>query len=100
MANGKSDPNILRAKGIRKSFQMGDSTIGVLKGVDLTIRRGEFIAIEGRSGSGKSTLLHILAGLDAANEGAVEFEGEDLAAMAIAAEKRFRRLRRMKIFAA
>src|SRR4051812_32346468 len=66
---------ILRATGLRKSFRMGDSVIEVLKDVDLAIRPGEFVAIEGRSGSGKSTLLHILGALDVGNGGSVEFEG-------------------------
>ena len=68
---------ILRANGIRRVFVMGDSTIEVLKGVDMAIRRGEFVAIEGRSGSGKSTLMHILGALDAPSAGSVEFDGTD-----------------------
>ena len=67
---------ILRAQGLRRLFRMGDSSVEVLKGVDMAIRRGEFIAIEGRSGSGKSTLLHILGALDAPDAGEVEFEGK------------------------
>ena len=67
---------ILRASRLRKSFRMGDSVIEVLKDVDLEIRSGEFVAIEGRSGSGKSTLLHVLGALDVGDEGAVTFEGE------------------------
>ena len=67
---------ILRAQNIRRVFKMGDSSVEVLKGVDMTIRRGEFIAIEGRSGSGKSTLLHILGALDVPDQGTVEFEGK------------------------
>jgi lipoprotein-releasing system ATP-binding protein len=81
---------ILRATGIRRTFRMGDSLVEVLKGVDLTVRRGEFIAIEGRSGSGKSTLLHVLAGLDAPDAGGVDFDGRDIAALAIKAD-RYRR---------
>ena len=68
---------ILRATGIHRVFKMGDSSIAVLKGVDMSIRRGEFVAIEGRSGSGKSTLMHILGALDAPDSGNVEFDGED-----------------------
>jgi ABC-type lipoprotein export system ATPase subunit len=68
---------ILRAKGINKSFRMGDSTVVVLKSADISIREGEFVAIEGRSGSGKSTLLHILGGLDSIDAGNVDFEGID-----------------------
>jgi len=72
----KTSELILRATGLRRVFKMGDSSVEVLKGVDMAIRRGEFIAIEGRSGSGKSTLLHILGALDAPDSGTVEFEGQ------------------------
>src|ERR1700683_3477575 len=71
-------PTILRAAGIRKTFRSGDSKLNVLKSVDLTVRTGEFIAIEGRSGSGKSTLLHILGALDSADSGTVEFQGKNI----------------------
>jgi lipoprotein-releasing system ATP-binding protein len=60
---------------------MGDSVIDVLKQCDLAVRRGEFIAIEGRSGSGKSTLLHILGALDEPNGGAIDYDGRDIAKM-------------------
>jgi lipoprotein-releasing system ATP-binding protein len=60
-------------------FQMGDSLVTVLRNVDLTLREGEFVAIEGRSGSGKSTLLHILGALDGVDGGTVEFRGEQYA---------------------
>src|SRR5262245_6263570 len=69
---------ILRAAGLRKSFVMGESRIEVLKGVDLSVRQGEFVAIEGRSGSGKSTLLHIMGALDEADSGVIEYAGRDL----------------------
>src|SRR3954470_11198338 len=68
---------ILRAHGLRKTFRMGDSTVEVLKRVDLALSAGEFVAIEGRSGSGKSTLMHILGALDAPDDGKVEFEGTE-----------------------
>jgi lipoprotein-releasing system ATP-binding protein len=68
---------IIHAQGIFKTFRMGDSAVQVLRGVDLSVREGEFLAIEGRSGSGKSTLLHILGGLDSTDGGKVEFEGVD-----------------------
>ena len=70
---------ILSAHKVAKSFRMGDSTIEVLKGVDLAVTAGEFIAIEGRSGSGKSTLLHILGALDTSDSGSIEYAGEDIA---------------------
>jgi ABC-type lipoprotein export system ATPase subunit len=67
---------LLRARGVRRSFQMGESVIQILKGVDFDLRAGEFVAVEGRSGSGKSTLLHILGGLDGMDGGTLEFAGE------------------------
>jgi len=82
---------ILRATGIKKTFKMGDHEIGVLKHVDLTVQHGEFVAIEGKSGSGKSTLLHILSGLDAPNSGSVEYNGADIAALAMSASTLYRK---------
>ncbi len=81
---------ILRAKNIHRVFRMGDSAVQVLKGVDLTLRRGEFVAIEGRSGSGKSTLMHIMGALDESDDGSVEFEGQDLAVMKSSERSRLR----------
>jgi lipoprotein-releasing system ATP-binding protein len=72
---------ILQASGLRKSFRMGDSQLQILRHVDLSVRSGEFVAIEGRSGSGKSTLLHILGALDAYDGGAVIFDGRDFASL-------------------
>jgi lipoprotein-releasing system ATP-binding protein len=89
LATGKT---ILRAQGVQKTFQMGDSTVQVLKGVDLSVRHGEFVAIEGRSGSGKSTFLHILGALDAANAGSVEFDGRDIAALPASERAKLRNL--------
>src|SRR4051812_19028265 len=82
---------ILRASGIKKTFRMGDHEIGVLKNVDLTVQHGEFVAIEGKSGSGKSTLLHILSGLDAPDSGSVQYDGKDIAALAMAAGTMYRK---------
>ena len=80
-APARSDAAILRAHGVRKSFRMGDSTVQVLKHVDLALQPGEFVAIEGRSGSGKSTLLHIMGALDAADDGSIEYGGQNIATM-------------------
>jgi lipoprotein-releasing system ATP-binding protein len=67
---------ILEAQGLRKVYRGGDgSIIDVLSGVDLTVGRGEFVAIVGASGSGKSTLLHLLGALDAPTDGTVRLDG-------------------------
>ncbi len=81
---------LLRAVGIRKSFRTGDTQLVVLRQADLSVRSGEFVAIEGRSGSGKSTLLHIMGALDSADSGTVEFEGRDIQSLGGAQRSRLR----------
>jgi lipoprotein-releasing system ATP-binding protein len=81
---------ILRAKSVHRAFRMGDSTIAILKGLDLTLRDGEFVAIEGRSGSGKSTLLHILGALDDSDTGSIEFDNVDFTKLSSAERSRLR----------
>jgi ABC-type lipoprotein export system ATPase subunit len=77
----EKQPAILKAKGVHKSYRMGATKVKVLKGVDLALKEGEFVAVIGASGSGKSTLLHILGGLDRPDKGAVSFNGRDLSRM-------------------
>lgn len=72
---------MLEAKNIHKVYNNGVREFRVLKGVDLSIEKGEFLAIVGPSGAGKSTLLHILGGLDNPTEGKVIFEQEDIYAL-------------------
>jgi ABC-type lipoprotein export system ATPase subunit len=69
---------IISASGIHKSYKMGQSSIDVLKGLELSVPKGAFLAVVGASGSGKSTLLHILGALDTPDKGSVHFNGNDL----------------------
>ncbi len=69
---------MIEMQGITKAYRLGDSTVPVLKGIDLTIKAGEFIAIVGTSGSGKSTLMNIIGCLDRPTTGNYYFEGKNL----------------------
>jgi lipoprotein-releasing system ATP-binding protein len=69
---------LIRAEALSRSFPMGEGRIEVLRGIDLSIRRRERLAILGNSGVGKSTLLHLLGTLDHPSGGRVLFEGESL----------------------
>ena len=66
---------MIAVTGLRKSIRNGPRTVDILKGLDFTIARGEFVAIMGASGSGKSTLLGLLAGLDTPTTGDVHLDG-------------------------
>jgi putative ABC transport system ATP-binding protein len=66
---------IIVVEGLRKSLRTGSTTVDILRGLDFTIARGEFVAIMGASGSGKSTLLGLLAGLDNPSSGNVRWQG-------------------------
>ena len=81
----------LEIKGIKKSFGQGGSRVEVLKGIDISVDKGEFCVLLGPSGSGKSTLLNIIGGIDAADEGEVVINGESLRGMQ---EKRLTQYRR------
>ena len=69
---------LLKTENLYKSYKMGPTKVKVLKGANLSVREGEFVAIIGASGSGKSTLLHILGALDRPDKGTVKFNGQDL----------------------
>jgi putative ABC transport system ATP-binding protein len=72
---------MILVKGLTKIYHVGDVEVAALRGVDLEIARGEFVAIVGPSGSGKSTLFHILGGLTPPSAGTVVIDGKDLAGM-------------------
>ncbi|TWT05000.1 MacB family efflux pump subunit [Reyranella sp. CPCC 100927] len=75
------DPPLIDLRDVRKQFVRGSMTIDVLKGVTLSIRAGEFVAIMGASGSGKSTLMNILGCLDRPTSGSYRFAGREVAAL-------------------
>src|SRR5580658_8774737 len=71
-----SEP-LLSVRSVTKSYRI-KRTLEVLRGVDLEIARGEFLALRGASGAGKSTLLHLVGGLDSPNSGEIIFEGKNI----------------------
>ena len=75
-----SEP-LIRARGLGRTYRMGQRKLEVLRGVDLSVARGEFVALRGASGAGKSTLLHLLGGLDAPDAGEIFFAGQNLATL-------------------
>lgn len=72
---------ILQAEGVRKVYRSGDQDLEVLKGISVTMRQGETVAITGASGVGKSTLLHILGALDRPTEGRLQIRDVDVLAL-------------------
>ncbi len=75
-----SEP-LLIARGIHKTYLLGKRTLEVLRGVDLEVERGDFLALRGASGSGKSTLLNLLGGLDTPTQGEIRLGGRNLRAL-------------------
>jgi len=69
---------LLSARGLTKTYVMGKRSLEVLRGVDVEIARGDFLALRGASGAGKSTLLHLIGGLDMPNAGEIFFDGDNL----------------------
>lgn len=69
---------ILRTNNLRKVYGSGEAAVHALRGIDLSVEKGEFVAVVGTSGSGKSTLLHMLGGLDRPTDGTVIVDGKDI----------------------
>jgi putative ABC transport system ATP-binding protein len=82
---------IIETRDLRKIYRVGKVDVPALRGVDLTVKPGEFLAIVGPSGSGKSTLFHIIGGLTPPTSGEVRVAGQDLAAMTDAGRTRLRK---------
>jgi putative ABC transport system ATP-binding protein len=78
---GAGNQTLVRLDNVHKVFQRGSERIDVLQGVNLTISRGDFLALMGPSGSGKSTLLNLLAGLDLPTNGTVDVGGEKISGL-------------------
>ena len=91
---------LLAARGLTKNYTMARRTLEVLRGVDLTVARGDFLALRGASGAGKSTLLHLIGGLDTPNAGEIFFGSQNLAKFSEGERMNFRRRRVGFIFQA
>ena len=89
-SGGTSGGPVIVCRGLKKIYRQGPFEVPVLLGVDLSVARGESVAIVGASGSGKSTLLHRLGGLDAATGGEVEVLGQNIARLGDAEKGRVR----------
>jgi putative ABC transport system ATP-binding protein len=85
---------VIEARGVEKTYGSGEARVSALRGVDLAIERGEFVAVMGPSGCGKSSLLNVLAGLDRPSAGEVWLEGERIDKFS---ESKLARLRRQKV---
>lgn len=91
---------LVTARGLHKSYSVGKGALEVLRGIDMSVSRGEFLALRGASGAGKSTLLHLLGGLDLPNSGEIRFDGTDLRALSSGALANWRNRRVGFIFQA
>ncbi len=82
---------MIEARDLRKTYRVGEVDVPALRGVDLTVQKGEFLSIVGPSGSGKSTLFHIIGGLAPPTSGVIRMAGEDLSSLTDAGRTRLRR---------
>ena len=93
-----ADDDILVVRGLSKNYNLGRTTVYALRGVNLNVKEGEFVAIMGNSGAGKTTLLNCMAGLDSPDYGVVLFRGENLHKMDDSAKSKARLLEMGFIF--
>lgn len=91
---------IIEAQGLTKAYQLGKRRLEVLRGVDLIVPAGEFLALRGASGAGKSTLLHLLGGLDRPDAGSIRACGQELGKLSAGELTAFRNTRVGFIFQA
>ena len=82
---------MIEITGLKRTYHAGDTEVRALRGIDLSINAGEFLAIAGPSGSGKTTLLNLIGCIDEPDEGTVTFRGEDVHAGSRKERARFRR---------
>ncbi|MFD3523795.1 ABC transporter ATP-binding protein [Streptomyces sp. NPDC058653] len=80
VAAGTAEP-MVRVTGLHRSYGTGAAAVHALRGVSLTVPRGELVALKGRSGSGKTTLLNLVGGLDTPDEGRIVVDGTDLSTL-------------------
>ena len=90
MSDAVMDQPVIECRGLSKSFREGADAVEVLRGVSLSVARGERVAVIGSSGSGKSTLLHLLGGLDVPSAGEVTLLGRNFSAISDAERGRLR----------
>lgn len=90
MKNDKIPENIIEIKNLTKDYITPSETLNVLRGINFTIKRGEFVSIMGPSGSGKSTLLNIIGLLDSYNEGEYFLSGIDIKSLSFKDKRRIR----------
>jgi putative ABC transport system ATP-binding protein len=95
---GVADDSIITVRGLSKNYNLGRTTVYALRGVNLDVKEGEFVAIVGNSGAGKTTLLNCMAGLDSPDYGVVLFRGENLHKMDDSAKSKARLLEMGFIF--
>ncbi len=77
----KDDDVVINLKGVAKHYQMGDEVVKAVDGVDVTVKRGDFVAVMGPSGSGKSTAMNLIGSLDVPTKGSIFLDGIDISVL-------------------